>query len=300
MIAVRVPLRICLAGGGSDLPAHYRREAGYVLSATIDKYLTINVRPGDRLRLEPPDPYVIAAGWTDCDFVTVDTEVLPGSGLGGSGAYMVGLLKTRWPELERYELASAAYNIERYTIGKPVGWQDAVVAAFGGLVEFKIDTDGEIAVWPRTVAELSRLHLRLALFATNMWRDASNVLSAQANAIVNEQAARDAMDEIVRVGKEMAADLIATGGQAYGRLMDQHWKAKKIANPSATSTTIDSWYKIGLDNGAEGGKLIGAGGAGYMVFYVQPRDRDRLVAALTTAGLEYKPFTFVDDRATVL
>lgn len=300
MVTVRVPLRICLAGGGTDLPAYFRRQGGFVVSACVDKCLTVTVEPGGRAggrdTGRPPHSYALAAGWTDRDLVTIASDVPPGSGLGGSGALMVALLKARCPDLSPYELAMAAYNLERYALCQPCGYQDHVIAAYGGCVAMQVELGGQLSVTGVTLPE--DLAGRLALFSTDIHRDAGRVLGDQAAAILSESERMERMRAIHRLGIATYNDLLA-GGRNVGAWCHEHWLAKTRTTGATSTSQIDQWYALARANGAEGGKCIGAGAGGYLLFVIDPVDREPFIGVMEGAGLKHTPFQFVDHGAEV-
>lgn len=308
-VRVRVPLRICLAGGGTDLPAYFRQHGGFVVSATIDKYLLLTVEPGMRqpgavgvsddgqLFDNRPHPYALAAGWPESARFGLTSDVPPGSGLGGSGALMVALLKARCPDLSPYELAMAAYNIERYALGQPCGYQDHVVAAYGGCVAMQIERDGRVSAG-RAMLPVGFVN-RLALFATDIHRDAGRVLGNQTVAILRETERMKRMQAIHRIGFATYDDLMA-GGRNFGVLCHEHWLAKTRTTGAISTSQIDQWYMLAREHGAEGGKCIGAGAGGYMLFVIDPAERERFVGVMEDSGLVHTPFQFVEHGAEVM
>ena len=306
---VKVPLRLTLAGGGSDLPAHYRRHGGFVVSAAIDKYLTVEITPRGRLggmviddaghfRPSPPHPYATAAGWPKDTLVDIASDIPSGSGLGGSGALIVALLLARYPELDanRAELAQAAYNLERYTLGKSCGLQDHWVAALG-TVALDVDRDATVTSYPTFLPD--GFASRLVLLHTGLQHDASQVLARQAESVRSQHDAEKAMQVIERIGYEIWRDL-QTGGKRFGELTLAHWRAKRATEPSITTPQIDQWIEQGLALGAEGAKLCGAGAGGYLLFVVPPDRREVLVSEMVNKGLVEMPFRFTEDRAEII
>lgn len=302
---VRVPLRICLAGGGSDLPAHFRRGGGFVVSAAIDKYLTVQVWTctqgvcscigrGPAVALG----YCRAAGLHPNQRASVTSDLPGRSGLGGSGALMVGLLLAQHPDLPRPELAAAAYNLERYAVGAACGIQDHYIASLGHCVTMKISRDGNVTHWHNELP--LGFQKTLLLMATGIQRDADAVLAKQADGIGSNLVCRTSMERLHRLGREIYDDLCDYGGRDYGPLTDWHWQFKKATSPATTTPQIDQWYELAKANGATGGKVVGAGGGGFMLFVVPPERREHLVATMTAAGLKETPFKFVHDRAEVV
>jgi D-glycero-alpha-D-manno-heptose-7-phosphate kinase len=297
-ITVRSPFRIPLCGGGSDLPEQWRRRGGFLVTATIDKYLTVTIEPGNRLATGPQHDYALAAGWTRRDLLDIASDIPACSGLGGSSSLMVALLRANHPNLQAHELAMAAYHLERYHLIQPVGYQDAFAAAYGGCLAMTIDTYGRVTTWPVTLP--ADFENRLILFATGIQRPAAEVLRQQAAATSTSLVCREAMQQIARLGHTIYEDLRDNAGRRYGELTDAHWQFKRATCPAITSPVIDAWYDLARANGASGGKLIGAGGGGFLLFVVEPRDRLHLLKTMTDAGLTQLPFRFTDQGARVV
>jgi len=298
MITIQVPLRICLAGGGSDLPEYWRAETGFVVSAAISLYLTVTVSPGNRLVVGSPHPYALAAGWSPRDLVEIESDVPAGSGLGGSGALMVALLKARRPELPRPELAAAAYHLERYHLGKHCGLQDHWIAALGGAITIEIEHDGAVTTGP--VRLPPGFEERLLLMRTPIRRDADVVLSSQSHAIVSAQLqAESAMLKIHLLGEKIWRDLVTNDGRRFGELTRQHWEAKRASTEATSTSQIDGWVDLADREGAEAAKCIGAGAGGYLLFVVPEQRREHLARVMTEAGLSETPFRFVDEGASI-
>lgn len=297
-ITVRSPFRIPICGGGSDLPEQWRQRGGFLVTATIDKFLTVTVQPDNRLDTGPQNHYALAAGWGRHDLVTVESEIPEGSGLGGSGAFMVALLRTRHPALQPHELAMAAYHAERYTLGQPVGYQDAFAAAFGGCQALDIDTRGRVETRPVTLPP--DFQDRLVLMATGIQRPAADVLRQQARATTTRLVCREAMEQIATLGHRIYEDLRDNAGRRYGELTDLHWQYKRATCPAVTSPVVDAWYDLAREHGASGGKLCGAGFGGHFLFVVEPADRYHLLETMTTAGLTELAFRFTDEGARII
>lgn len=300
MITVRVPLRVTLSGGATDLEACYRNHTGYVISAAISKHLSIRIEPnkygpGESQQVIP-DAYALAAGWTRHDNVITSSDVPLGSGLGGSGALMVGLIKAKYPTLSKYELMHAAHWAERVTLGQQCGIQDHAIAAYGGVIGIVIEKEGIVSVGKGVIPK--GFQERLAMFHTGVQRSAGQILASQQDAVHANVDANSAILKIRQLGEQMAVDLLE-GGKEYGRLTREHWECKKTTCSAISSPQIDEWYDLALNNGAEGGKLIGAGGGGYMLFVCKPDSRDHLISAMVEAGMKHTPFEFVNHGAII-
>lgn len=298
MIRVQAPCRLPICGGGHDLPEQWRKRPGFLVTAAINKYTTVTVGPGERIDIGRDFGYPLAAGWKATDYVRFESQVLPGSGLGGSSALMVALLRAKHPDLQAHELAMAAYHLERFFLGEPVGYQDGFAAAFGGCLAMEIDTHGRVNTWPVTLPP--DFNDRLLLMATGIQRPAADVLNKQAEAICTKLVSREAMDQIARLGHNIYEDLRDNGGRNYGPLTDLHWQFKRATTGAVTNPAIDTWYDLARENGASGGKCTGAGGGGFLLFVVEPPDRQHLVETMTAAGLVETPFQFTNEGARII
>jgi len=269
-----------------------------LVTAAIDKYVTVEIQPKNRLHHRPQNRYALAAGWSEDDLVLIDSTVPAGSGLGGSSSLMVALLRARHPELPVHELAMAAYALERHHLGEPVGYQDAFAASYGGTIAMEINQTGDVATWPVTLPQ--DFHARLLLMATGIQRPAADVLRQQAAATSTKLVCREAMERIAGLGHEIYHDLRDNAGRRFGELTDLHWAYKRATTSAISSPAIDAWYDLARDNGAEGGKLVGAGAGGFLLFVVPPSARHHLVETMTAAGLTEMPFQFTDQGARIV
>jgi D-glycero-alpha-D-manno-heptose-7-phosphate kinase len=326
MILARAPLRITLGGGGTDLPSYYSDHGGFVLSAAVDKYIYICVNrpPADRLiRIKySRSEEVSTVGEVQHDLVRPALEVLgpregveivsladvpAGTGLGSSGAYLVALI-TALHELKRervpaQSLAELAFHIEHELAGHPVGKQDQYIAAFGGLTCFEIERDGRVHVSPlnASVATIDELQSRLLLFFTSFSRSANTILSEQRAA--TERADSEVVASLHRtkeIGRDILAALERGDVDEVGRLMHEHWENKKRRSPRISHDSVDRWYDCARDAGATGGKLIGAGGGGFLMLYCPSAAKTGVHEALAAEGLRAMPYRFDFDGAKVL
>jgi D-glycero-alpha-D-manno-heptose-7-phosphate kinase len=270
-----------------------------LVTAAIDKYVTVTVQPGNRIDTSPQHPYATAAGWSSRDLVTIESDLLPGSGLGGSSCLMTALLRARHSDLPVHELAMAAYHAERFgQIAAPIGYQDGFAAAFGGCIALEIDHAGRVATWP--VALPADFERRLVLMNTGVQRPAADVLRKQEAATSTSLVSREAMESIANLGHEIYADIRDNQGQNFGPMLDRHWKYKRAVASVMSNPAIDAWYDLALDHGATGGKLIGAGSSGFFLFVVPPDRRYHFVDTMTAAGLTELPFQFTDQGARII
>ena len=310
MIITRTPFRVSFAGGGSDLEAYYAEEPGVVLSTAIDKYmyLTVMKRFGDNFRIsysrteivdrvDEIEHGIVRSCLQELN-VTGGLEIvsiadLPArTGLGSSSSFTVGLLHAlhachgRMVSAER--LAREACRIEIERLREPIGKQDQYIAAYGGLQLIQFNPDGSVFVDPVICSGDVReaLNRRLLLFFTGVKRDARDLLARQRAGMAAKRAVLRRMCELARRG----ADILASGAplEQFGMLLDEAWHAKRSLDPAVSTPDIDRLYEAGKTAGALGGKLLGAGGGGFLLFYCEPRRQHRLREAL--AELTEVPF----------
>lgn len=323
IIRSRAPLRISFAGGGTDVEPYPQERGGAVLSATIDKYAyaTLVPRQNGQIRVESLDYDVVAKYNVDqtlsydgeLDLVKAVVRTLgggegldlflhsdapPGSGLGSSSTVVVALIGAFYRWLGRssseYEIARLAYQIERVEMGIPGGWQDQFAATFGGFnyIEFLAD---DIVVNPLRIkrSTINELHYRLLLCYTGKTRLSGRILDRQIDGYVQKRAdVVAALDELKAITIETKNALLQGRLDDFGRLLYQGWENKKRLASGITNEEIDALYAIGRRAGAIGGKLLGAGGGGYLLFLC-PFERKHLIAqALEEAGGQVVPFNF--------
>jgi D-glycero-alpha-D-manno-heptose-7-phosphate kinase len=324
LIITRTPLRISIGGGGTDLPSYYRDHGGFVISAAINKYIYISVNrsffPGyllkyseteqvdsvelikhriirEALRVVPVESPLEIASMAD---------VPGGTGLGSSGAFAVGLVHALMAHSRKLVdaelLAKAAIDIELNRLGDPVGKQDQYIAAYGGLLCQEYGTDDSVRVYPLQMSEQSVHELRdsLMLFFVGSTRSASSLL-------VNQRQLSERNDSqmiaSLHFAKELGAEIksVLERGEVlmFGPLMHEHWLRKRGRSVGMSSDLVDNLYEIGRrEGGALGGKLVGAGGAGFLLF--QTEDRRKLRTAMLAAGVTETDFSFDFDGSVVL
>lgn len=325
MIITRSPLRISLGGGGTDLPSYYRRFGGFVISAAIDKYVYITlhetfqreiivkyskmevvnevdqvlhpiVREALRLTGVAADPHLE---------ITSMSDIPAGTGLGSSGSFGTALLRAlhffRKDSITREQLAEQACHIEIDILGEPVGKQDQYIAAFGGLTCFTIAPDGTVAVEPLRISDEALQHLEdnLLLFFTGFTRAASDILKDQDTRSRADDAAMLANLHFVKeIGLESRKAFEAGDLRRFAELMHVHWEHKKARTPGISNGRIDGWYELARANGALGGKLIGAGGGGFLMLYSE--DKTHLRRVMQAAGLREVRMRFDFTGTTVV
>jgi D-glycero-alpha-D-manno-heptose-7-phosphate kinase len=323
MVITRTPLRISIGGGGTDLPSYYQQFGGYVISAAISQYIFVSINrmfsKGYLLKysaLEAPEHVediqhpifreVLKRhngdGYTE---IASLADVPSGTGLGSSGTFTVGLLKAlyafkRQPATPE-DLAAEACDIEINVLQRAIGKQDQYIAAFGGLTCFDFRPDGSVGVKPLAISDDTLLDLEhnLLMFFTGYSRNSIGVLADQ-----NERSLKGdhAMIENLHFTKQLGIsikDALESGKtRCYAELMKEHWEHKRARSNGMSNEQINHWYEIGMNNGALGGKLVGAGGGGYLLFYAE--DPMRVRRALAPEGLAELRFRFDHDGSTVL
>jgi len=323
VIVTRTPLRLPIGGGGSDLPSFYATHGGHFLSAAIDKYvyLVVNQRFQRSIRVSYSRTEIVEDVEAiqhpivrEClrmmelgpglEIVSI-ADLPAGTGMGSSGSFTVGLLLAlhalKGQTVIPQQLAEEAFEIEAVRLRGPVGKQDPYVAAFGGVRGYSVDRDGGV-----TVAELAaddaadRLATNLMMFYTGLERDASEVLAEQGAAIASGGSATTAMQAIVAIGHEIEQAMRAGSIDDVGRLMHRHWEAKRATSGAVTTADIDRWYEAALRSGALGGKVMGAGGGGFLLLYAPPADQASLRAAMIDLGLRELSFRLEPQGAAVV
>lgn len=324
MIIARSPLRITLGGGGTDLPSYYRDHEGFLVAAAIDRYVYVTVMrpftPGIYLKysnLEHVEQIsavthpIIREALQILGFKTPQIEIttladIPaGTGLGSSGSFTTALLKALYAHrkhlLHPSELAELACHIEIDRLGEPIGKQDQFIAAYGGLTCFTFKKDDSVEAKPLALSmnTLFDLEDNLLLFFTGFSRSAGSILKDQK---VRTQKNDDEMLKNLHYVKELgyrSKEALESGNpELFGELMHEHWEHKKRRSGGMSNPQIDEWYELGMKNGAVGGKLVGAGGGGFLMFYAT--DRNKLRHAMAKAGLEEVRFRFDYEGTKVM
>jgi D-glycero-alpha-D-manno-heptose-7-phosphate kinase len=324
MIITRSPLRITLGGGGTDLPSYYREHGGFLVAGAIDKYVYVTVMrpftPGIYLKYSKLEHVeatndvhhpIIREAIKMVGFKTPQVEIttladIPaGTGLGSSGSFTTALLKALYAHRRRLlhpnELAELACEIEIEKLREPIGKQDQYVAAYGGLTCFTFHKDGTVEAEPLKLAidAMFNLEDNLLLFFTGFSRTAGSILADQQQRTGQHDAEMLSNLHYVKdlgYRSRMALENGDTAG--FGELMHEHWEHKKRRSKGMSNPQIDEWYELGRQNGAVGGKLVGAGGGGFLMFYAE--DHRRLRTAMTSAGLEEVRFRFDFEGTKVL
>jgi D-glycero-alpha-D-manno-heptose-7-phosphate kinase len=320
MIMTRTPFRISFAGGGSDLPSFYREEPGMVISAAISKYMYLVVKEAfantfrvsysqtelrDQVQ-EIQHPIVrecLTALGISRGLEIVSIADMPAqTGMGSSSSFAVGLLAALYAmqgrNIDAGKLARLACDIEINRLGEPIGKQDQYIAAYGGIQMIRFMPDGDVFVDPvicstETKRELNR---RLLLFYTGRTREARSVLERQNG---NAAANRAGLRRLCRIAVFMR-DVLTAGHDLnkFGELLHESWQIKKGLESSITNPEIDGLYERGIRAGARGGKLLGAGGGGFLLFFCEPEKQDALRRAM--AGTVEIPFTFEPQGSKII
>jgi D-glycero-alpha-D-manno-heptose-7-phosphate kinase len=316
MIIARSPMRISLGGGGTDLPSYYEQHTGFLIAAAIEKYVYISLNetftPGLLLkyskleRVESADQiehpiireafHLLEIKHQALELAAI-ADIPAGTGLGSSGSFTTALLKAlhAWKKnpVRPSELAAQACEIELDRLREPIGKQDQYIAAYGGITCFKFLPGGKVEAWPLKISEetLFDLEDNLLLFFTGYSRSASAILKEQDQ---KSKQSDSAMIENLHFVKELGlksqkalenGDLVE-----FAKLMDVHWQRKKQRSGNMSNPRINEWYDLAMANGALGGKLIGAGGGGFLMFYAD--DKSKLRHAMRGAGLKEVRFRF--------
>jgi D-glycero-alpha-D-manno-heptose-7-phosphate kinase len=324
MIITRSPLRVSLGGGGTDLPSYYREHGGFLVAAAIDKYVYITkhrtfqqeiiVKYSKLERVqtvaEIEHPIIREAlklvGITDPHLELTSMADIPGgTGLGSSGSFTTALLKALHTYKKNLvspaELAEQACDIELNKLGEPIGKQDQYIAAVGGITAFTFHPDGRVEYRPCQLAEetLFNLEDNLLLFFTGYSRSASAILKDQNDRSKSHDAAMlDNLHFTKELGYKSLEALERGNLDEFARLMDVHWQRKKARSSGMSNAHINEWYDHAMANGALGGKLIGAGGGGFLMFYAG--DKQKLRHAMREKGLQEVRFRFDFEGSKVV
>lgn len=325
MIITQTPFRMSFFGGGTDMEDYFKEYGGAVISTTFDKYCYVNVRhlprffdwtselsysktekvsdvnniqhPAIRNAMQMLDMKEIR--------LTYEADLPARSGLGTSSSFAVGMLNAFYALKGKYadkkKLADEAIYLERVLCNEAGGWQDQIAASFGGLNRINFNADGyEVLPVIINPERKHQLNDNLLMFFTGFTRFSSDVQKANASGVKDEaakikqlQEMYSLVDEAEKILTDKASDL-----DEFGRLLDHTWKLKRKTGAAVSTDSIDGLYQKGVEAGALGGKLLGAGGGGFLVFYVQPEYRESVMRAMS--NLLYIPFEFEDGGTRVI
>ena len=324
MIIARSPLRISLGGGGTDLPSYYREHEGFLIAAAIDKYVYVTInRPfneGIYLKyseiehvktVDEVSHNIIREALKLENLNTPQVEIssiadLPsGTGLGSSGSFTTALLKALYAYRHRHinpeELAELACAIEIDRLKEPIGKQDQYIASVGGITCFAFHKDNSVTFAPLKISRetFHALEDNLLLFFTGFSRSASEILKDQhVKSQKNDTDMLNNLHFVKEIGY-LSKDALESGNtDKFGELMHQHWEHKKKRSGGMSNQNIDAWYETALKNGAIGGKVVGAGGGGFLMFMAH--DAAKLRSAMTKSGLQEVRFKFDFEGTKVI
>lgn len=324
MIISRSPLRISLGGGGTDLPSYYRQHEGFLIAAAINQYVYVTVsRPfveGIFLKYSAlesvtkvsdinhkiiREALIMQNLQTPQIEITTLADIPAGTGLGSSGSFTTALLKALYIHRKRHlhqeELAELACHIEIDRLGEPIGKQDQYIAAVGGITCFTFHKDDKVTAVPLgiSVDTMFDLEDNLLLFFTGFSRSASGILKdQQVRSQKNDADMLNNLHYVKELGYRSKEALESGNTMRFGEFMHEHWEHKKRRSGGMSNPKIDEWYELGMKNGAVGGKLVGAGGGGFLMFLAH--DRNKLRHSMAAAGLEEVRFRFDFEGAKVV
>lgn len=309
MIITRTPFRISFVGGGTDLASYYKTGYGAVVSTTIDRfmYITINKRFDDSIRVSYSKTEIVdnvddlehdivkaalkMVGISKCIEITSISAIPVGTGLGSSSSFTVGLLNALYmyigKQCSAHELAEKACHLEIDILKHPIGKQDQFAAAYGGTNYFKFNADGSVVYKPinLTPSDLEAMNSKLTMWYTGISRSADSILTQQNNDTLKKL---DTLDFMRDQADSLAEDLNKNGfSESFAKVLHEGWLKKKSITESISNNRIDDLYQIALANGAKGGKILGAGGGGFLLLYCDAEKRDNL---RDTLGLTNMPF----------
>ncbi len=323
MIISRTPLRMSFAGGGSDLPVFYRKHGGAVLSTAINKfvYVTVNAKFDQRIRVSysrteearsverirhPLVREAMKLLGIDGGIEITSIADIPakGSGLGSSSSFTVGLLHALHGYCSRYasadQLARESCEIEIERCGEPIGKQDQYAAAFGGFNFIEFFPDDSVSVEPVICRRetLERLQTNLIVFYTGMTRSAGTVLKTQQEAVRTEKKKQVVLRQMVALAHQLKRELQKNNLEAFGEVIHENWELKRSLARGVSNDTIDDWYARARTAGAVGGKVLGAGSGGFLMFYA-PRERHEAIAR-ALAKLRQVEFRFENQGSRII
>lgn len=320
MIITKTPFRVSFCGGGSDMANFYEKYGGCVLSTSINKYCYISIHPyfnenqtllkySENELVDSPDQIkhrIFRQVLTDMGIHGVEisstADIPGGTGLGSSSTFTVGLLNTlncyNGKFVSKDKLAKLACEVEIEKLGNPIGKQDQYGAALGGLNFIKFNQDGSVSHEPILMdgKTYKKLQKNLLMFYTGTTRSANTILAEQTKNITSEDKARNLL-KMCGLAKDMKVALENNDISSFGNILDEGWQLKKELASGIANPAIDEAYEIAMKNGALGGKLLGAGGGGFLLFYCEEEKQDQLKKAI---GLRELDFSFERDGTSVI
>ena len=322
MIIVRTPTRVSFCGGGSDLPAFYAKHGGAVISSGLSRYIYLSIHPNfypNKLKCKysqneevnypselkhPIFRVLLEQFGINGVEITSNADVPAGTGLGSSSSFTVALLHTLYAYTGKYvsasRLAEEACHTEIDILGEPIGKQDQYAAAFGGLNFYNFQKDGNVSIEPIIMSRKStkRLEHNLLMFYTGDVRSASAILSEQKVNVSTDSEKENAQLKILNYTYELRKELTNNNIDAIGSIMNANWEQKRKLAKGITNPLIDEAYEKAMANGALGGKLLGAGGGGFLLFYVPEHRHNDVKNALS--NLMYMEFGFAHSGSGIL
>jgi len=324
LIVSRTPFRLSLGGGGTDLPAYYMKFGGFFVSGAVNRYMHIIVNdrfePGIRVSYSQTEIVqsadsvrhpIVRETLKHLDFkdrieIVSLADVPAATGLGSSGSFSVGLLNALYAHKKMTktpkEVAEEACHIAMVRLHEPSGKQDEYAASLGGIRSYEIDREGrvtprELKISPETLDELEH---GIMMFYTGVKRNANDILRGQRDKVsTNEDGAVEKMHAIKSIGYESMKALESGDLKRFGGLLDEHWKVKRGVTDAMSTEGIDHWYALARGGGALGGKVVGAGGGGFLMLYCE-EGRQAVRAALAREGLVEMKFRFDFEGSKVI
>ncbi len=321
MIITRTPFRVSFAGGGSDLPAFYEKHGGCVLSTAVDKYMYISIHPSFRkeetiLKYSKTETVhdlseiehryfrsILQKQKVQGVEITSTADIPAGTGLGSSSAFTVGLLHSLYSYKGRFvsceQLAEEACRVEIRDLEQPIGKQDQYAAAYGGLNFYTFNRDGSVFVEPLLMPSGTResLERRLMLFYTAQIHSASKILEEQGRNLAASEEKEKAQMEMCALARDLRNYLQEGKTDELGAILDQSWKRKRTLAGGISNPVIDEYYDTAIRAGAYGGKLLGAGGGGFLLFYVPEKAQEHVREKL---GLPEIPLGFDSQGSSII
>lgn len=320
MIITRTPFRISFAGGGSDIPAFYAKHGGCVLSTSINKYMYISVHPSfegaDTVLKYSQTEIVDSIGDIEHSYfkevlglmrvdgveITSTADVPAGTGLGSSSSFTVGLLHALYSYKGKFvskeKLAAKACEIEIERLNNPIGKQDQYAASYGGLNFYQFNADGSVTVDPIIMrGEMYKeLEDNLMMFYTGELHSANEILKSQGKNVTHGDKESNQL-KMCELARELREELHSNNIDALGEILHESWKLKKTLADGISTPEIDEYYDIAVKHGASGGKLLGAGGGGFLLFYVPKARQSEVRSAMP---LKEMPFSFDRQGSAVI
>ena len=322
MIITRTPFRISFVGGGSDLPSFYRRHEGCVLSTSINKYMYVSIHPtfnrsettikysktetvNDIRQIKHPIARQLLLDHKIDGVEVVSTADIPsGTGLSTSSAYTVGLIHARHAFKGKYcsqeRIAKEACQLEIDELGEPIGKQDQYGTAVGGLKLIRFKRDDSVEIEPLVIkrSTVEQLDKNLLLFYTGLTHSAGEILKEQNANVISEDAKFDNLIKMTELVYDLRESLMSSNLDDFGHILNKNWLLKRQLASGISNGIVEKYYQIAMDNGALGGKLLGAGGGGFLLFYCPEEKQPRLRAALS--DLVELPFSMENSGTKVI